>query len=98
MRPFSDRRHDLPAEALTVRAFLHPEAQFWRFRVARLHRSHAKAFLAVAPSDNEGKCIKLWSPQTFFASCHEFAPGRGLPAHESGDRGGDARENLFRVR
>src|ERR1700722_917683 len=98
MRPFSDRRHDLPAEALTVRAFLYPEAQFRRFRVALFHRGHAKAFLPVAPSDNKGKCLRLRSLQSSFASCDVFAPGRGLPPHESGDGGRDARENLFGVR
>src|SRR3981189_2430493 len=77
MRPCTDRRHDLPAETLTVRAFLHPEAQFRRFRVALFQRGHAKAFLAVAPSDDKGKCIWLRSPQSFFASCDVFAPGWG---------------------
>src|SRR5258706_4213533 len=98
MRPCSDRRHDLPAETLTVRAFLHPETQFRRFRVALFQRGHAKAFLAVAPSDDKGKCIWLRSLQSLFASRHVFAPGRGLPPHESGDRGRDACENLFCVR
>src|SRR5579863_1120739 len=95
MRPCGDRRHDLPAETLTVRALLHPEAQFRRFRVARFHCSHAKAFLAVAPSDDEGKCIKVWSLQSRLASCYVFAPGWRLPPHESGDRGRNARENFF---
>src|ERR1700733_7941044 len=98
MCPFSDRRHDLPAETLTVRAFLHPEPQFRRFRAARFHRSHAKAFLAVAPSDDEGKCIWVRSLQSCFASGPVVATGRGLPAHESGNRWRDARENLFCVR
>src|SRR5271155_5410939 len=98
MRPFSDRRHDLSAETLTVRAFLHPEAQFRRFRVALFNRGHAKTFHAVAPSDDKGKCRWLRSLQSFLASCHVFAPRGRVPPHESSDRGCDARENFFCVR
>src|ERR1700722_19859857 len=98
MRPFSDRRHYLPAETLTVRAFFHPEAHFRRFRVALFHRGPPDASLAVAPPDDEGKCLWLRSLQSCFATCPVFAPGRRLPPHESGDRGRDARENLFCVR
>jgi hypothetical protein len=83
---------------VTVRAFLHRKTQFRRFRVAFFQPGHAKAFLAVASSDDKGKCIWLRSPQSLFASCHVLAPGRGLPPHESGDRWRDACENLFCVR
>jgi hypothetical protein len=98
MCPLGERSHDFPTKTLTVCAFLYPEAQFGRWPVDVFQSGHAKAFIAVAPSDDEGKCIRLWGPQSFFASCHVFTPGWGFPPHEFGDRGRDAREDLFRVR
>lgn len=98
MRPCSQRSHDFPTKTLAVRAFLYPEAQFGRWPVAVFQPRHAEAFIAIAPSDDEGKDIRVRGPHSFFASRNVFAPGGRVPSHEPGDRGRDARKNLLCVR
>lgn len=98
VRPGGERSHHFPTKTVTVRAFLHPEAQFGRWPVEAFERGHAKAFMVVAPPDDEGEDIRVRGPQPFFAACEVFAPCGRVPAHEPGDGGRDAGKNFFCIR
>ena len=95
MSPRNQCDHDFLAKALTVRAFLEPEADLGRNRVRVFQRCHAKAFPVVEPSDDERERVRLWSLRSLLASRQVLAPRWRLPSHESGDGGRDASKNLL---
>ena len=72
--PLNKCADDLPTKTLPVSAFLEPKAELGRNRIRIFQRSHAKAFAAVEPPNDERKLIRFWSLHSLLASRHVLTP------------------------